>query len=329
MTIKLKQIPQLLGIIKKFENDKDSKPIITYVAKTFNNSAVEEALYPDFDELGKFCKDVGILKFENDLIEITPLGNNIFDEYEKSSNLNSESKKLFREQCFLHGSLSQSINDGLSRFVKTQDEIWAPSDQVYDLFHEKELLSLLYECELLTLSGDRVVLNSKYNDKISSKKITHQVKITQKQIDDQLRLMKKIGDVAEDIVVTYEKTRLKNLECMFESDRVQRISIKHANAGFDVVSFNHESTDGDYDRFIEVKGSSGKDLDFHWSENEKRIASELKEKYWINFVSNVDVETKGSDLKIQKIQNPFEKIFIKKLFSVTTENYHIRKLGDD
>ncbi len=328
MTIKLKQIPKLLGIIKKFENDKNSKAVTAYVAKTFNNSPVEQALYPDFDELRKFCEDVNILKLENNVIEITILGNHIFDEYEKSFGLNYELKKLFREQCFLHGSLSQSINDSLSRFATTPDKVWAPSDQVYDLFHKKELLPLLYECELLLLFGDKVILNPQYNDKISSKKITLKVRISQKQIDEQLRLMKKIGDIAEDIVIKYEKNRLKNLECFFESKKVQRISIQHANAGFDIISFDRESANRDYDRFIEVKGSSGKDLDFHWSENEKKIASELKDKYWIYFVPNVDIETKNNNLEIQKIQNPFRKIFIKKLFSVTAENYHVQKLGD-
>ncbi|MEX2192501.1 MAG: DUF3883 domain-containing protein [Nitrosarchaeum sp.] len=329
MVIKLKQIPKLLGIIKKFEKDKNTKPIIAYVAKTFNNSPVEEAIYPDFNELGKFCKDTGILKFENDIIVITSLGNQIFDEYGKSSKLNPKLKKLFREQCFLNGSFSQSVTDSLSRFVKTRNEVWAPSDQVYDLFKDKELLSLLYECELLTLVGDKVILNSEYYDKISTKKITNQVRITQKQIDNQLRLMKKIGEIAEDLVVKYEKNRLNGIGCKFESDKVQRISLGHANAGYDVVSFNDTSKDGDYDRFIEVKGSSGKDFDFHWSENEIKTAIELENKYWIYFVPEINVETMNTESDIEKIQNPYKRIFESASFSKTLENYHIRKTGND
>lgn len=328
MVIKLKQIPKLLGIIKKFEKNKNTKPIIEYVAKTFNNSPVEEAIYPDFDELGNFCKDIEILKFENDVITITSLGNQIFDEYEKNLQLSSELKKLFRDQCFLKGSFSESVNDGLSRFFKTRNEVWAPSDQVYDLFQNKELLPLLYECELLTLVGDKVLLNSEYNDKISTKKTTSQVRITQKQIDNQLRLMKKIGEIAEELVVTYEKNRLNAIGCTFESDKVQRISIGHANAGYDIVSFNASPTDGDYDRFIEVKGSSGSEIDFHWSENEIKTAAELQDKYWIYFVPDIDVETRNTNSEIKQIQDPHKNIFENKLFTKTTENFHIKKIND-
>lgn len=329
MVIKLKQIPQLLGIIKKFENEKNTKPIIAYVAKTFNNSFVEEAVYPDFNELAKFCKDMKILKFKNNIIEITSLGDDIFNEYEKSHNLDPKLKKLFREQCFLHDSFSQSINDSFSRFIKTSNEIWAPSDQVYDLFQEKELLSLFYECELLTLSGNKVILNLEYYNKISIKKITKQVRITQKQIDNQLRLMKKIGDIAEKLVVKYEKNRLQNIECKFESDKVMRISIQHANAGYDIASFNDASKDGDYDRFIEAKGSSGKDFDFHWSKNEIKVAMELKDKYWIYFIPGIDVETSNTELEIEKIQNPYNKIYEDESFSKTVEHYYIRKIEDN
>ena len=327
MVIKLRQIPKLLGIIKKFENNQNSKPIIGYVAKTFNNLPVEEAIYPDFDELGKFCKDSEILKFDNDIITITSLGNEILSEYQKNSNLNQKLKKIFREKCFLQGKFSESINESLSRFMKISNEVWAPTDQVYDLFKNKELLPLLYECELLELVGDKVILNSKYDDKISTKKFTNQVRISQKQIDNQLRLMKKIGDIAEELVVKYEKNRLENLGFKFESEKVHRISGVHANAGYDVVSFNGESKDGDYDRFIEVKGSSGEEFDFHWSENEIKIAIELEDDYWIYFVPEIDIETKNTASEINKVQNPYIKIFENKSFSKTPESYHIKKIG--
>lgn len=132
------------------------------------------------------------------------MGNEIFVEYEKNSFLNSNLKKLFREKYFLEGTLSQSIHESLSRFIKTNDETWAPSDQVYDLFKEKELLSLLYECKLLKLVSDKVILNHKYNNNIKTK-TSKQVQITQKQIDHQLRLMNKIGDIAEELVIKYKK----------------------------------------------------------------------------------------------------------------------------
>jgi len=325
MVIRLKQIPRLLEIIKKFEKDKKAKPIISYVEKTFNNSPVEEAIYPDFKELGTFCQNTGILKFENNLIKITPLGHKIFEEFVKKPELNSNIKKLFREQCFLRGTFSNDIQDGLSRFIKNGNDVWAPSDKVIELFNDKVPLPLLYECELLILVGDRVILNLEYSDKISIKKITKQVRLTQNHVDNQLRHMKKIGEIAEELVLNYEKNRLNSLDCKFESNKIQRISLSYANAGYDIVSFNGKTQDGEYDRFIEVKGSSGKDFDFHWSENEIKHAEELKDRYWLYFVPEIDVDKKTSSKDPIMIQNPYSSIFSNSNFDKVIEGYHITK----
>ncbi len=329
MVIKLKQIPKLLEVIKKFEKDKNAKPIIKYVEKTFNDSPVTDATYPDFNELGNFCKNTGIVKFENNIIKITQLGNQILKEFEKNLNLNPKIKKLFIEECFLNGFFSSAIKEGLSRFVKHGNLVWAPADRVFDLFDYKTLIPLLYECELLTLVGDKVILNSNYSDKIPTKRILRQVRLTQNQIDVQLKFMKKIGEIAEELVLDYEQKRLAKHDCKFESDNVQRISLRYANAGYDIVSFNEKSQDDGYDRFIEVKGSSGKELDFHWSKNEIKIAEELGNKYWLYFVPEINSETRKTNAEIEKIQNPFKNIFENSSYEKLAENYHIQKNNED
>lgn len=324
MVIKLKHIPKLLGIIKKYETDKNAKPIIQYVKKTFNNSPVQEATYPDFDELGGFCSMTGIIKFQNSIIEITDLGNKIFETFEKNNEFDSSLKKILRENCFLDGFLSKSIRESLSRFIKTGNEIWAPLDKVYNLFPEKIILPLLYECELLEVQGDRAILNPQHTVDIKIKK-EKQVRLTQKQIDSQLKLMKKIGQIAEDLVVKFEKNRLKNASYDFESKKVQRISIDFANAGYDVASFNGSSMTGEFDRFIEVKGSSGKDFDLHWSSNEIKIASKLMDRYWIYFISEIDIDTGSSPVDPEIIQNPFLNLLSNPDFTQDIEGYHITK----
>jgi len=322
MVIKLKQIPKLLEIIKKFEITDNTKPIISYVEKTFNNSPVTDAIYPDFNDLGNFCKNAGLLIFDNNMIKITELGNRIFEKIEKNPNFDAQTKKLFVENCFLQGFFSSLIKEGLSRFVKDNNHIWAPSEKVFDLFSDKSLLPLLYECDLLTLIGDKVILNPAYAHKINLK-TTKQVRLTQKQIDTQLKLMKKIGEIAEEIVLEYEKKRLSKLGHKFEASKVQQISPNYANAGYDIVSFNEKTFDGEYDRFIEVKGSSGKEIDFHWSENEIKTAEELGNRYWLYFVNNIDLYMRSSPQEPLKIQNPFDNIFKNSNYVKKSESYHI------
>jgi hypothetical protein len=324
MVIKLKLIPKLLGIIKKYESDKHAKPILSYVEKTFNNSPVEEATYPDFNELSNFCHIANILNTKENIIELTELGGKILDAFEKTHSFDSNLKKIFRDECFLDGFLSKYVRDCLSRFIQTGNEIWAPSDKVFDLFPQKNILSLLYECDLLLTKGDKVQLNPQYSYYVRVVK-EKQVRLSQKQIDSQLKLMKKIGEIAENLAVEFEQNRLKIKGFEYESNKVQRISQEFANAGYDVASFDGRSPSGEFDRFIEVKGSSGKELDFHWSENEKNIASELKERYWIYFFPQIDADTNSSTQEPVRIQNPASVLFSNTEYSVETEGYHVRK----
>ena len=74
---------------------------------------------------------------------------------------------------------------------------------------------------------------------------------------------------------------------------------------FRLDSFENATVGMNFDRFIEVKATTGNYPVFYWSENEKLKAKEYGDKYfiyiWINFV-------KREQRLIEPIQNPYHQI---------------------
>jgi len=327
MVIKLKQIPEILEIVKQFEEDKKAEPKIDMVKKTYNNSPVSEATFPDFDQVGSFCIETQILKLEKNILSITKIGKEILDSYQENKSISNKVKEIIATKCILEGPYSQQIQEAFSHFLKNDGKIWCPSNQVMPLFSTKFILPLLYESNILLQQNKEVIINPKYSNLFKIEKKTRNVRITQKQIDQKLQLMKKVGEIAEEIVVDYEKKRLKNKGFLDESKNVKRISQGNASAGYDIESFNEKSEDINvHDRLIEVKGSTGTEFDIHWSSNEIKIAKDNPDKYYLYFVSEINLEKRSSPNEPETIEDPFSKILDNpEEYEKKVEGYHITK----
>lgn len=110
---------------------------------------------------------------------------------------------------------------------------------------------------------------------------------------------KRIGDRGEEIVVEYEKQKLRSVGKQDLAEKIDRVSIRTDSVGYDIVSFNADGSE----KFIEVKSSLGpvSDPDFHLSDNQLRVAKEKGTNYWLYFV--FDTESKTSN--IREVNNPF------------------------
>ena len=129
--------------------------------------------------------------------------------------------------------------------------------------------------------------------------------MTQKQLEAILAEQKRIGDLAEEFTVEYEKKRLRKKKLNSESKKVQKISTKYVNKGYDVESFSKKSKEANL--FIEVKGRKWDLTSFIISINEIKTAKRLGEKYAIYFWNNVGSENPPKEpLKI--INDPFRKL---------------------
>ena len=187
------------------------------------------------------------------------------------------------------------MQDGNAYFVIPESEI----NKI-----RKRYLILLKDIGLLT--------NEEGRKQVSEKIIKNFVKRKTKGISEDelykiLKRQQEVGLEAEKESILYEKTRLNNIGVdPFVVDKIKRVSKDKTNAGYDIASFNGEKHSIVFDRFIEVKATTGNYPMFYWSENEIEKSKQLGERYfiylWVNF-------GKPEQKLLTPIQNPYEKIW--------------------
>jgi len=133
----------------------------------------------------------------------------------------------------------------------------------------------------------------------------------EKELEREREAKKMIGEIAENIVLEFEKN---------QSRKVKRISQENANAGYDIES---QDEDGNV-RLIEVKGSTGDEFDIYWSQNEIETARENRDKYWLYFVPGVDIKSKTSK-EPELYPDPIASILESKQYKEKKETLHLIK----
>lgn len=320
MVLNLTDIPRLLSLIKLYDKEKFASQ--SYVQQTFNDEPVKQARLPDYEEVEKYCKELKLLKTESEKIFLTELGEKILECYDKENSINDEFKETFIKDALFQTEIGEIIRNIFSKFYTGENQNkWYPKWEICGMFENPEILPLLYELDILVKEDTTVGINPKYFQIINKS----QKKMTQKELEKQLQNWKITGEIAEEIVLEFEKNRLKKEGHFEESEKVKRISSEFANAGYDIESF-FEDQNKMQEIYIEVKGSTEKKLDFYWSSNELEKAREYGEKYGIYFVSEIDIKTRTSPRDPIKIQNPAEAIFNDPSFKIESEKYHITKI---
>lgn len=316
MTLTLYNIIELLEITKLYGKNKPASR--EYVQKTFHGKPVKQGRLPNYICIETLANTLDLIVIKNDTITLTRLGAKVLEFYNKNK---PDFHEFIIKEILLDSVLSQKIYSAFSKFhVENNRKLWYPKNEIHSLFKVKDILPVLYEVELLEKKYRTVEINPKYIQLVLQGRM-----ITQKQLDVQLENQKIIGEIAEKIVLDFERENLRKNNCMDASKKVERISEKFVNAGYDIVSFFKDEHDTIQNMYIEVKGSSGIEFDFYMSKNEFEKAQEHGEKYWIYFVSGIDVKTGSSSQEIITIQNPFERIFNNSKYTVEVEKYHIIK----
>ena len=315
--MKLKHIANFLRIINLHKKEKEIK-------KTFKFQPIIDNTYQNYEEFKKFCLDAGILKIKNDNFNLTRLGENIL-ENTQGNYLDVKQEELLIEECFLSGNLSKIVLPLLAEFHKDKSHLWFPKNEIVDICLNPKILPFLYEVKLLQKKDKKIFINGKFTDKIQKLSIGFpKGKISQKQIDDSLKIMKKIGNFAEQVVLEYERERLFKKNHVREAENVEQISQDFANAGYDIRSFNGKSEELHHDRFIEVKGSTNSEFSIHWSKNETEVAKKYPDNYWIYFIPKIDLIKQTFDTPIL-IPNPIKNILENKDYNITVESLYITK----
>ena len=305
MTVKIFQIMKLIETIQFYQNNQVANR--ENVKRDFELQGITKGLeYPDYDSNERFCLDGGILKLENDELYFTKLGKILLENINSTERFND----IFIKNFILKNNFSEIIIPILSEFHESDDEkLWYEKKEIVNLFERKDILPILYELGLLIKNGDQIVVNSIYQkNEIIKEQQTKKRKISQIQLEKTLEIEKKVGQIAEKIVLNFEKNRLEKDGYLKKAEKVEQISEDWANKGYDIESFDGPGEEILPDRFIEVKGTTGKNFSIFWSENEIKKAKELREKYWIYFVSEIDIENETSPKDPERIQDPFIEI---------------------
>lgn len=281
---------------------------------------------PNHEETISFSISSGmIIELENSL-KMSLLGKKFLKaNLEGIWDLNEEQNKILIENCFLEGFLKDTTIEILKQFFpdnKRQTFVLSKSDEGFILGNPKFIRSL-FQIGLLQEDDKSFFINPDFSRHFSS--IIKKQKMSIEELEYKMKIDKEIGDVAEKIILEYEKNRLKQESAISESSLVQIISSTDVSAGYDIESFDGKTADLEFNRHIEVKGSRRNDLSFYWSAGEIEKAKEMENSYWIYFVPGINLINQTFDGDIIKIQNPAKEIFNSGIFSSKCVKYHISK----
>ena len=219
----------------------------------------------------------------------------------------------------MKGELSRDILQAVNNFHAKDDKMrWYPKKDLFGLFTEPKILVILNDTNFLKKNGEIVTINQKFmpalnNElkKVVRKKPPKSQAQLEKELEEERENKKRIGEIAENIVLEFEKN---------QSRKAKRISQENASAGYDIES---QDEDGNV-RLIEVKGSTGDEFDIYWSQNEIKTASENRDKYWLYFVPGVDIKSKTSK-EPELYPDPIASILESKQYKEKKETLHLIK----
>lgn len=290
-----------------------------------------------FEENYDFCIFSGLIMIEKESLTITELGKSFLEKTDLESK-----KKFLRAVCVEENEVSKIIFSIINNFNNNNKIYSCQMDLVSKYFKKYEnWISLLHEIKFWknNHSFNMVEINSEISGTSAFERLMFKSNIIQdrqrkpiplaKQEEDRKKEEERnkiTGQIAEEIVVKYEKKRLEIEGFPDEAYKVRQISVEDSIAGYDVESFFGKASDlTEPDKLIEVKGTTTNEFGFFWSKNEIKTAQKYGQNYWIYVVTNIDKLKKTGSIT-EQIQNPSDKIFNDGSFKVEIENYHITKI---
>lgn len=290
-------------------------------------SVAHEARFPDHFESINFCITSGLLEERANRLKLTKLGENFLSLNRDSRyTLSEEQKTLFVTECLLSGKWTRETVEILRQFVpayRNRTYLWSATDNP-PLSGNFTLVEIMCQAALLRRNAIGLVVNEKYA-MVVAQVLQPAGFMSLKELAAKLKNADEVGQIAEQIAYEFEKKRLKNVGCQIEADCVTRISDLDVTAGYDMISFDGQSPNMVYDRFIEVKGSTGNDIDFFWSKNEIEQARKLGARYWLYFVGGIDNQTQMTSRQVVTIQDPLQKMLKSDKFETECAQFHVHE----
>jgi len=233
-----------------------------------------------------FCSFAGLLSVTKGRARLTESGREFLAlNPSHSYELTGAQKRFVAQRLILSGPWSSQARDLFLAFAPNYQDITyelAISDNPLPL-RFRSAVHLLRELGVLLEADGVLTVSPEYVASISQL-LADRHGITEAELARALRANRKLGALAEDAVVGYERKRLRALGRHAEASLVRRISQLDVSVGYDIESFDGDKPLFTYDRFIEVKASQKSELHFCWTRNEYRVAAQYGSRYWIYFI---------------------------------------------
>ncbi len=285
--------------------------------------------YIDYSDILHLAAGAELIEIEDKRLRVTRFGRLFLDQNPDSYFDLSPAQKVFvSRQLILDGPWQEFAKNVFSFFIPNYNEITFefPISEVATLDLETQAtLHLFWVLDLLIKQGEVFRVNPIYVKHVNSVRFDPQV-ISQTELEDAINQNRTLAFKAEEVIVEFERNRLRSLGRISEAERVIRVSDLQANAGYDIKSFDGDKPSVEYDRFIEVKSSSNANINFHWSINQIEIARLLSNQYWIYFVGEFNEYKNASDINPFIFQDPFHSIRENEAFDVTPSEFKVTQV---
>ena len=310
---KIVNLSKIICLIKKY-GDSDCKiPKKLFLDEIVKRPVVGEGncLSSIYRKHIETCKELDLIREENENYLLTYDGMEYFEKIpieNKQKTIDKKTEEIkkilvdkivndttyFKKQME-HVEIEIKIKNGNVSFV-------APDKEIKKI--NKRFLNLLKDIGLICDENGKIQVSEKIIQNFTKQKMQS---ISEEDLYKILEKQREIGIAAEEETMAYEKKRLMDLGInKIIIEKIKRISKEKTDAGYDIASFDGQRVSFVFDRFIEVKATTGNYPMFYWSENEIEKAKSMGAQYfiylWINF-------GKPNQRLLTPIKNPHKNIW--------------------
>lgn len=283
----------------------------------------------EYESVLNHCKFCGLISSKGNNVTLSTLGHRFLNvNRERFFEITEAQKHLMTERIVFKGAWDFHARTLFVNFYAN------PTTSLYELSTVETSLTTSQEVTIhflkflgvLQEQDSLIQVHKKYSQLVYE--LTADSKaISEQQLEQLLMENRKLGAQGENAIVEFEKQRLMKLGKNIQAELVRRISITDAGAGYDIESFDGTTDEVFPNRFIEAKATIGDDIRFYWTINERRVAAEKKDKYWIYVLTSFREDRPSDSLPIM-IQNPEHRIPEHDSFSIEVNKYLISEIAE-
>lgn len=283
----------------------------------------------EYESVLNHCKYCGLLQIKNQNVAISILGHKFLSSNrERYFEINEAQKQLLTERIVFKGPWNNYARELFEHFSVNQVTATYELSTVDNSLPKTLNITIHFFKYLgILLEGDYVIEVVKKYSQLVYELTADGKAISEQKLEQLLMENRKLGAQAENEVVDFERQRLIKLGKRLQAELVRRISISNAAAGYDIESFDGTTDDVFPNRFIEVKATTGDDIRFYWTINERKVAKKRRSNYWIYVLTNFREDKPSESLPIM-IQNPESVILKHDCFSIEVNKYLISEIAE-